>query len=165
MAVKDKLVTLEDLKTAYDKLKEMMDMYEDITSSLTWSNATWVPNITSGTLSKDSTAATIAGVKVTKITVSKGERYRVNGWWNNIAAALNISPSCPTIPLALTNASDTLISIQGPVTLEANQTKSTHYGEATITIPASAKYLYIFDFGGHANISRTVGDSIVEKSI
>lgn len=165
MAVKDKLVTLEDLAQLKNWVKGSVDMWQDITSTLTWSNATWVPNITSGAPSKDSTAATIAGVKVTKITVSKGERYRVNGWWNNIAAALNISPSCPTIPLALTNASDTLISIQGPVALEENQTKSTHYGEATITIPASAKYLYIFDFGGHANISRTVGDSIVEKSI
>ena len=40
MAVKDKLVTLEDLKVVYEKIKGGVEMYTDITNTLTWSAAT-----------------------------------------------------------------------------------------------------------------------------
>lgn len=167
MAVKDKLVTLEDLKTAYDKLKEMLDMYEDITSSLTWNNATWVPTHNK---TKDTTSGKLTGVKVAKISVTKGDKYRTYCWFN--AAPGNDDPR--TIPFALVDASDNIVSTTGeyPAALENGTsspafigTSALHFGESRAAIPAKAKFLYIFDFSGHSTIGSTSGDIIVEKAI
>lgn len=166
MAVKDKLVTLEDLKTAYDKLKEMLDMYEDITSSLTWSNATWTPTYDR---TKDTTASMIAGVKMTKISVSKGEKFKVYGWFNKG----NSSTDVKTIVFALADANDAIVSATGeyPEVLptsnisSAKEISTIHFGESRIAVPAKAEYLYIFDYAGHSSIGATAGDIIVEKAL
>ena len=170
MAVKDKLVTLEDLKTAYDKLKEMLDMYEDITSSLTWSNATWVPTAGStGTKGdKSTTADQIAGVKVAKIPVTKGEKYRVFAW---LDTTYNSNGHYKTFPLALADSSDNVVSVIGDYPEHAytvgteKRVSDVHFGETRIVAPGKAAYLYVFDFSGHSAIGATAGDIIVEKSI
>ena len=170
MAVKDKLVTLEDLKTAYDKLKEMMDMYEDITSSLTFNNASWVPGhgISGAGGEKSTVAERIAGVKVAKINVTKGEKYKVYAWCDT---AYSENGHYTTFPLALADASDNVISAyaeypEHPYTLRAERRVSdVHFGESRVTIPAKAKYLYVFDFSGHSAIGATAGDIIVEKAV
>ena len=79
MALKDKPVDLEDLKALKDWIVGRIDMYEDITSTLTWSNATWVPTYNK---TKDTTSGKITGVKVAKISVTKGDKYRAYCWFN-----------------------------------------------------------------------------------
>lgn len=161
MAVKDKLVTLEDLKTAYDKLKEMMDMYEDITSSLTWSDATWVCSNASSKINVSGT-----GIKVTKITVTKGESYKVNGWVrpNFMLTNTDTSATFSYQPrtFVLTDASDNIISALG---FQETNTNPPFYCDLKAFIPAAAKYLYIFDHAGNSNIGKTAGDIIVKKGI
>lgn len=167
MATKDKLVDLEDLKALKDWIVGRMDMYEDITSTLTWSNATWIPKY-DGT--KDTTATKIAGVKVAKISVTKGEKYKVYYWTNGNPG--NDDPR--TIPFALADVSDNIVSTKGeyPRNLQNGTsdpayagTSAIHFGESQTAIPAKAKYLYIFDFSGHSTIGSTAGDIIVEKAI
>ena len=76
MAVKDKLVTLEDLAQLKNWVKGSVDMWQDITSTLTWSNATWLP----GGTTKQTQGVQIATVKVAKIAVTKGDRFRFTSW-------------------------------------------------------------------------------------
>lgn len=167
MAIKDKLVDLEDLKSLKDWIVGRMDMYEDITNTLTWSNATWVPTYNK---TKDTTSGKLTGVKVAKISVTKGDKYRAYCWFN--AAPGNDDPR--TIPFALVDASDNIVSTTGeyPAALENGTsspafigTSALHFGESRAAIPAKAKFLYIFDFSGHSTIGSTAGDIIVEKAI
>ena len=164
MAVKDKLVTLEDLKTAYDKLKEMMDMYEDITSSLTWSNATWLP---SGT-TKQTQGVQIATVKVAKISVTKGDRFRFNSWLTtaiplNNGGSTSYGSASPT-PYVFNDASDNIIGYNF-LPVSSRSGPDPIFTETLATAPNSAKYMYIFDIGGTDKVAKTIGDIIVEKGI
>lgn len=166
MAAKDKLVTLEDLKTAYDKLKEMLDMYEDVTSSLTWNNATWY--MISTTEKSNANAAGYTGVKVAKLPVSAGEKYRVYSWFKTSYASG--TANAKALPFVLVDSSDAvIIASQGndsvPIAINGTETFSLGFHESTITIPASCKYLYIFNHAGHADIDKSANDIIVEKAI
>lgn len=76
MAIKDKLVTLEDLKAAYDDLVEKMGAWEDITSSLTWvDDAALKPIISSDTKKYLSISA-----KKATLAVSPGDRLRITAY-------------------------------------------------------------------------------------
>lgn len=164
MAVKDKLVTLEDLKTAYDKLKEMLDMYEDITSSLTWNNATWLP----GGTTKQTQGVQIATVKVAKIAVTKGDRFRFTSWLTssiplNNGGSTSYGSASPT-PYVFTDASDNIVGYS-IIPISSRSGPDPMFVETLATAPNSAKYMYIFDIGGTDKVAKTIGDIIVEKGI
>lgn len=170
MAIKDKLVTNEDLKAAYDDLMRKIHMYEDITESLTFAAAAWVPDIgnTGSAGEKSTVAERIAGVKVAKVPVTKGDKYRLYGWFD---LTYNQNGHYKTFPFAFADSSDDIIGVyadypEHPYTLGTEKRVSDiHYGESRVTAPATAAYLYIFDFSGHSAIGATAGDIIVEKAI
>lgn len=203
MALKDKLVTLEDLKTVYEKIKGGVEMYSDITNTLTWNDATWVPQIKNDVPYKDSSvkdpthqgqgdlvvSAAYENVKVAKIQVSPGERYKVTGWHKNerycSVYMLNESYTQETysffnfymLPLATADASDNLITTKlgdlsranyAPVStsnaINTMGTKTTKWVflETDIKISQNAKYLYVFDYSYYFNGAS--GDIIVEKA-
>ena len=166
MAIKDKLVDLEDLKALKDWIVGRMDMYEDITNTLTWSNASWYM-----ISSEEKSSANVAGyngVKVARLSVSAGEKYRVYSWFKTSYASG--SANAKAFPFVLANSNDTIIGAsQGnasvPIATNGTETFSLGFHESTITIPASCKYLYIFNHAGHTDINKSVNDIIVEKGI
>ena len=166
MAIKDKLVDLEDLKALKDWIVGRMDMYEDITSSLTWNNASWY--MISSEEKSSANAAGYTGVKVAKLSVSAGEKYRVHSWFKTAYASG--TANAKALPFVLADSSDAVIgSSQGsdsvPIAMNGTETFSLGFHESTITIPASCKYLYIFNHAGHADINKSINDIIVEKAL
>ena len=172
MALKDKLVTLEDLAQLKNWVKGSVDMWQDITSSLTWSNATWYWNSNNEQVkSTDSgyNANGTAGIKVAKVSVSKGEKYKIYSWVKYMGTYASGTANGRCYPAFLADASDNIIATMayeavGSGTYAGPSSSVGWFGETKVTIPAGAKYLYIFDYAGHAEIGRTSGDIIVEKA-
>ena len=203
MEVKNKPVTLEDLKELKEWMEGVAEVYKDITDTLTWNDATWVPQIKNDVPYKDSSvkdpthqgqgdlvvSAAYENVKVAKIQVSPGERYKVTGWHKNerycSVYMLNESYTQETysffnfymLPLATADASDNLITTKlgdlsranyAPVStsnaINTMGTKTTKWVflETDIKISQNAKYLYVFDYSYYFNGAS--GDIIVEKA-
>ena len=173
MEAANKLVTLADLKAAYDDLKATCEdlrrkanMWEDITDQLTFSAATWFPYPYS---SHDWTIHTtnVMGSSAT-IPVTPGERYRVTGWSSNTVASENTS----TMYLAaLMNSSDTIV---GAYAADANLSERQGndmayfrwiYASREFTIPRNATTLVVFSYGGVRGRGSSVGDVILEKLV
>lgn len=176
MAVKDKLVTLEDLKTVYEKIKGGVEMYKDITSTLTWNNASWVPYNNNSYGYKDTTvAAARAGVKVAKVPVSKGEIYRIFSWQKSDGYSFSNNGSAEsrkTTAAVLADVNDNLISFSACDSHDGeyigagnyHRMGTAYYNEVNVVIPNSAKYMYVFDYAGHTGMNRTSGEVIVKKA-
>lgn len=164
MAVKDKLVTLEDLAQLKNWVKGCVDMWQDITSSLTWSNASWLPR--GG--EKATEGVQIATAKVAKISVAKGERYRINSWITTSIPLNNGGGtsygSAASTPYVLVDASENIIEYNY-TTVSSRSGLDPIYSETIVTVPNSAKYMYLFDLGGTAKVGKSVGDIIVEKAL
>lgn len=173
MEVKNKPVTLEDLKELKEWMEGVAEVYKDITNTLTWNDATFLPPHTelnytepiSGDTYDNTAGAT--NVKHAKIDVSAGETYKImawvyergynyttrrgDGWTNTVTQAI--------IPWVLKNANGDTIDYEPMTTAGATDP---HYREYDVVIPASAKYMYVFDFAGR--IERTAGEVIVKKA-
>lgn len=167
MATKDKLVDLEDLKALKDWIVGRIDMWNDITNTLTWSNATWV--VFGYEKTTDSVA--IQGVKVAKINVAAGEKYRITAWTSDYNYSSG-SANAYGIPVVFTNSSDNLLSYNGPDACEDWTTSRRRYSETEVRVPSSAKYMYVLDYGANDMFnasgglaSAASGEVIVEKGI
>lgn len=164
MALKDKLVTLEDLAQLKNWVKGSVDMWQDITSTLTWSNATWLP----GGTTKQTQGVQIATVKVAKIAVTKGDRFRFTSWLTtaiplNNGGSTSYGSASPT-PYVFTDASDNILAYN-IIPISSHSGPDPMFVETLATAPNSAKYMYIFDIGGTDKVAKTIGDIIVEKGI
>ncbi len=173
MEVANKLVTLADLKAAYDDLKATYEdlrrkanMWEDITDQLTFSAATWYPYPYS---SEDWTKNT-SGARGSSATipVTPGERYRVTGW----SCSLSSTDNSMTFLAALTNSSDTLVGAYATDTSLSERQGSTNlayfrwnYGSREFTIPRNATTLVVFSYGGVRGKGSSVDDVILEKLV
>lgn len=164
MEVKNKPVTLEDLKELKEWMEGVAEVYKDITDTLTWNDATWYINNSSQKSTDRDTGYT--GVKVAKLSVNAGEKFRVYSWFRTNYA--NGTANALAMPFVLADSSDAVIGVsQGnPGTINGTSGNGfvLGYHESTITIPASCKYLYIFNHAGHADFGKSVGDIIVEKA-
>lgn len=173
MEAANKLVTLADLKAAYDDLKATYEdlrrkanMWEDITDQLTFSAATWYPYPYTQTEWTKQTSG-VKGSSAT-IPVTHGERYRVTGWSCDDASA---SYTSTLFLAALTNSSGTLIGAYGAdVNLSERLGNDMayfrwNYGSRELTIPRNATTLVVFSYGGVRGKGSSVNDIILEKLI
>lgn len=172
MGVESKLVTLADLKAAYDDLKRRTNMWEDITDQLTFSAATWQPKPFS-----ENDSNTINWYKVTndvrgsaaQIQVTPGERYRLTAW----SAGDTSYASKPTLRFvaAILNSSNGLLSAYCPETTnqEMHGSGGSYYcwkfAPVEITIPKNAMTLVVFSFGAVRGMGSSVDDVILEKLV
>lgn len=176
MALKDKPVDLEDLKALKDWIVGRIDMWDDITNSLTWNNASWVPYNNDSYGYKDTfISAARAGVKVAKVPVSKGEIYRIFSWQKSDGYVFSNNGSAEsrkTTAAALADANDNLISFSACDSHDGeyigagnyHRMGTAYYNEVKVVIPNSAKYMYVFDYAGHTGMNRTSGEVIVKKA-
>lgn len=151
-------------------------MYKDITSTLTWNNASWVPYNNNSYGYKDTIVTEArAGVKVAKVPVSKGEIYRIFSWQKSDGYHFSRNGSDErreTTAAVLADASDNLISFSACDSHDGAKLGSgdyhrmgtAYYHEVNVVIPNSAKYMYVFDYAGHTGMNRTSGEVIVKKA-
>lgn len=178
MALKDKPVDLEDLKALKDWIVGRIDMWDDITNSLTWNNASWVPYSNSGEGYKNTYETdALTGVKVAKLSVVGGQSFKVYSWQKSDGYAYGSTGGGTgmqwTVPAILEDANGKLISFSardshdGPSLLAGDYHRmgTAYYNEVDVAIPNSAKYMYIFDYAGHRNMGRTSGEVVVKRSI
>ena len=157
MALKDKLVDLEDLKALKDWIAGRIDMWDDITSSLTWSSALWV-----APAGGDKNTTSIIGVKVARIAVNAGERYRCYGWCK---FETSYTACSHFLVIHATDANDNLLWCT-----EFNDNPNVYYQKVQykqfdVTVPSAVKYLYIFDYGACDDILKGAGQVIVKKAL
>lgn len=170
MGVESKLVTLADLKAAYDDLKRRTTMWEDITDQLTFSAATWLPMKTGSSHRYDweKTTSNLRG-STASIPVNPGERYRVTGWSAGDNLYIN-EPSSRYVATIL-SSSNQVIGAYGPTdgsTLSQGTNEEYHawtYGSAEVVVPPNATTLVVFSFGGTRGRGATVNDVVLEKLI
>ena len=178
MEVANKLVTLADLKAAYDDLKATCEdlrrkanMWEDITDQLTFSAATWQPLNRGDNVYDIVWRKTTAGVRgaSASIRVAPGERYRLTAW----SAGDELQGNNGTLwyTAALLNASDGLITAccPNPSNRELKGTYSTYFcwrfAPVEFTIPKNARTLVVFSFGAVRGMGSSVDDVILEKLV
>ena len=164
MAIKDKLVDLEDLKALKDWIVERMDMYEDITSSLTWNNATWI--VDNGDTKKTSTEA-ITGVKVAKVSVDVGDSFKVHSWYKGEYTGNGYNYAYPAV---LVDSSDNIMDCKAgkdgvPIKMTGVNAPNLHFAVTEVTIPSSVRYMYIFNYAGHTSFGKPTGDIVVKKAL
>lgn len=190
MALKDRLVNLEDLKALKDWIEGRIDMWQDITDTLTWADATWVPqnntanaHPTKNTEDRSGSAISPEGypllpcygnVKVAKIAVNPGEKYRITSWYtySNYASDTDgnrVSGSEYYVSqYATAKASDDLITAGTRHNLDVSYYSDTRnkldwmFISTELTVSKNAKYLYVFDYSWY--MDKTTGDIIVEKA-
>lgn len=171
MGVESKLVTLADLKAAYDDLRRKMNMWEDITDQLTFSAATWMPLNRTGYAYEIEWVKTTAGGRgaSASIQVTPGERYRLTAWSAGDRLTENNTPLWYTA--ALLNASDGLITAYCPE-LSHQQLKGSNFdyycwtfAPVEFTIPKNARTLVVFSFGAVRGMGSSVDDVILEKLV
>lgn len=174
MEVANKLVTLADLKAAYDNLKATCEdlrrkanMWEDITDQLTFSAATWNVLGYSGNDWVKNTSDVMGSSA--SISVVPGERYKVTGWTCHMNA---MSSDRQTAFLAaVTNSSGNILSGYSlHIPISQRQGNESYYYKWTydsreIVIPKNARTLVVFSFGAVRGMGSSVDDVILEKLV
>ena len=155
MNVKDKLVSLEDIKTVYDDLATKGETWIDITNSLTWSRPTffmqkyyYTPSInlpSSVPWSNDVTCATLAS--------QPGTIYRVTGFGYPKQLVLTYNNGADsgyyhTIPLIFKPDSDTYFKYD----FIYHEDNNWEYNQIDVYMPYNGT-LYFYDYTKQVNSS------------
>lgn len=154
MDLKDKLVTLEDLKVVYDKLSGGVDRWEDISSTLTWEETTIRYRVDQqGTRTVSNTAYKKA--YKTYLQVTEGDIFKIFGWRNNYDPTDITSDYF--FPIVLSNSSNPTTSPFYCYDFGRYPTRYTIcvYGSTNIIIPSGISYMHIFDYAEWMNNSVT----------
>lgn len=138
-------------------------MYKDITSTLTWNNATW---IASNVNEKKTSTEAIAGVKVAKVSVNGGDSFKIHSWYKGEYQSDGYNYAYPAV---LVDSSDNIMDCKAgkdgvPIAMTGTNAPSLHFAVTEVTIPSSVKYMYIFNYAGHSKFGKPTGDIIVKKA-
>ena len=161
MAVKDKLVTLEDLKAAYDKLREEMGVWEDITDSLTWvshtmSSGEYISAYPSGRIANPYSSL---AYKTASISLSKGEKLKITAGsvTQGIAQMGGYLLMFASIIIDGNASSSSACGGIEPMLFNSSPYQNLIYGSCEFCAPYAGTYT-IYDYSG-------VGNIVVEKQV
>lgn len=169
--LKDRMVTLEDLRAAYDDLVSKISggakVWHNITDELTWQTGKAVKTVLvadsdwrySWETPSGSSDADIINCYYAEIIPTAGERYKVTGW-----ATANISHGL----FAVLDSSGNLIDMGSPLFNEigSHDKKACgkyFYRSIEITVPKKAAKLMVLNWNKQMGSSYSLSDIIVEK--
>ena len=172
--LKNKLVTLEDLRAAHDDLVSKISggakVWHDITNELTWQTGK-APVLSQVFVDLDpkwqwqwktvtSSDGDIYRLQHAEITPAHGERYRITGWQTNML-------------YVFLDASDNLMDYGGDPQKEGHEEgidtsyKQSYglyrYGTVELTVPKTAAKLMVLNYNKVINNAYSLTDIIVEK--
>ena len=182
MALKDKLVTLEDLQAVYNKIIQMVgegEMWNDITGDLTWNTGKAVkrqqaiissqPTYIWSWEAVDSGDTGASNGRYAIIEPEAGEKYRITGWAKKSSSSDNYYCGL----YAMLNSSGNLISFGGSEefgyadqrTIEKTACGGFYFISTELTIPEKCAKLMVLNWNKQMDSNYSLSDIIVEKAV